>query len=103
MPVAPRRHDLGPVERDARGYFAPGNRVAYRASVVRMLAAGDGATLEDAVRAALERCEGRVTDAARSLGLYDRCHLWYYLRILGLGDLPRELRDRARRQLAGAA
>lgn len=102
MPVQPGRQDDRPVERDSRGRFLPGNRVARSAGVVRMIAGADG-TAEDAVRAALERSDGRVAEAARALCLYDHAHLWYYLRLFGMGSLPRELRERARRRLSGAA
>lgn len=48
--------------------------------------------------AALERHKGNVSRAARSLGMV-RSGFWYHLRRLGLGDLPRQIRARKKKEL----
>ena len=58
-----------------------------------------GTTFEErgrAIVAALEQEEGGVSRAAARLGI-KRSAFWYHLRQHGLEDLPRRLREKARR------
>jgi transcriptional regulator with GAF, ATPase, and Fis domain len=48
------------------------------------------------VRSALERAGGCVALAARQLGYVHRSALWYHLKRLGLGELPRQIREERR-------